>query len=875
MADNPSQLSRAELDELKARVDLAAVVRAYGVELAARGRNLLGCCPFHADDTPSLSVNPKSRLWQCFGCHAGGDALTFIQLKEGLTFPETVARMREFAGELPATPSRPTTRPGPTTAEDLVLPGGVSRDQILQRVTDHYRRTLLQHHPARQYLRDRGLADPQTWETFGLGFADGSLASRFPSSGEVREALEQLGVMNGDGKERFRGCLVVPLTHPEFGLVGLYGRAIDQAAPLKHLFLPGLRRGMLHWQALQGSPTIWVAEGPLDALSLWQAGLKSSTCLFGLQPPWPDFEELLRRYGVREVRLCLDGDEPGQKALPRLASWFTGQGLQCQTARLPEAFDPNRLLSDQGPAALKQLEQTLRPALDEAAPAPVTEPIPEGVRLVLDGVTYTVIPKPPFNGRLKVTLRATFGPRKCVDRLDLYTNRARNLSAQQLARELGLSKDEVQRHLMIVMEAAEHWVESQARTAEESEDMPNQAAPVLTQAEREEALEWLRRPDLVDAILQDSEDLGYVGESRAKLLGYLIGISRKLEFPLAGVVISQSGAGKSSLTDLVEKLTPPEEAVLYSRVSAQSLYYLPKDFLKRKLLILEERVGAEQADYSIRVLQSRQKLTQLVTIKDPASGKMKTRHYEVEGPIAYLETTTNPRLNHENATRCFELELDESEEQTQRIHARQREDHRRDRRSGHKARSESIRTRHHNAQRLLECVEVVIPYVDHLSFPSRWLRTRRDHKRFLCLIEAVTFLHQHQRSGGALEDGTRYVEATLQDYRLAYELAQDVLRSTLHELSRNSRELWPLIQAWARGKSGQVFTRRELRQETGWPDRRLQEGLQELVELEYLAVLAGSQGRTFQYQVLADVQDAPCPLGELTTPEQLTALWPG
>jgi len=309
----------------------------------------------------------------------------------------------------------------------------------------------------------------------------------------------------------------------------------------------------------------------------------------------------------------------------------------------------------------------------------------------------------------------------------------------------------------------------------------------------------LQRPDLVDAVLEDVERLGYVGEERPKLLAYLIGVSRKLDRPLSGIVLSQSGAGKSTLTDAVESLTPPEDVVLFSRLSAQALGYMPRDYLKQRLVILEERVGGEAADYSIRVLQSRHRFCSAVVMKDPKTGRMATRRVEVEGPIAYMETTTNPALNHENATRCFELGLDESEEQTRRIHARQRASRTL---AGveQKEQSEEVRRRHHNAQRLLEPVRVIIPYVEQLSFPSRWLRTRRDHERFLCLIEAVAFLHQHQRAGGVQSVGERtfrWIEATVADYRRAYELAQDVLGATLHELSRDARSSGRRPASWS------------------------------------------------------------------------------
>jgi energy-coupling factor transporter ATP-binding protein EcfA2 len=358
----------------------------------------------------------------------------------------------------------------------------------------------------------------------------------------------------------------------------------------------------------------------------------------------------------------------------------------------------------------------------------------------------------------------------------------------------------------------------------------------------------------------------------------LIGISRKLERPLSCIVLSQSGAGKSSLTELVEALTPPEDVVLFSRLSPQALYWMERTALKRKLLILEERVGAIEADYSIRVLQSRAKLTQAVVIKDPQTGKMATKTFVVEGPIAYLETTTDNRLNHENATRCFEINLDESAEQTRKIQAWQRASRlssKRDRRKD----TENIKRRHHNAQRLLEPVLVFIPYAELLEFPSKWLRTRRDNERFLCLIEAVTFLHQFQRERGETEDGTPYVMANLDDYRIAYELAKDVLATTLHELSREAQDLFETVKEWVSenhpSRPGDViFTRRDLRTVTNLEDHRLRQSLNELVDMEYLELVSGGNGRTHQYRVASgDGGKAPSSMRELTTPEELARRW--
>ena len=192
----------------------------------------------------------------------------------------------------------------------------------------------------------------------------------------------------------------------------------------------------------------------------------------------------------------------------------------------------------------------------------------------------------------------------------------------------------------------------------------------MTDAERDDALALLRRPDLLDQVGRDIDALGYVGEPINTRLLYLVAISRKLADPLSAIILSQSGAGKSGLTEVLEQLTPPEDVVLLTRLTPQSLYYVDPGFLDQKLVIVEERYGSLEADYSIRVLQSRKKLIAAAPIKDPQTGALKTRIFTVEARAAFIEATTAGSVNHENATRCFELAMDESPAQTARIHAR-------------------------------------------------------------------------------------------------------------------------------------------------------------------------------------------------------------
>ncbi|MGH9330999.1 MAG: hypothetical protein ACRD09_11180, partial [Vicinamibacterales bacterium] len=240
--------------------------------------------------------------------------------------------------------------------------------------------------------------------------------------------------------------------------------------------------------------------------------------------------------------------------------------------------------------------------------------------------------------------------------------------------------------------------------------------------------------------------------------------------------------------------------------------------------------------------------------------------FTVEARAAFLEATTASAVNHENATRCFELLMDESAEQTRRIQARMAL-WRTERGLALRQAAEAIARRHWHAQRLLDSLPVVIPFADALTFPSAWLRTRRDYARFLNLIEVSAFLHQHQR---ARRVGA--IVAEVADYAVAYDLAASVLSETLADLRKPLREAYARIRTLADQGDGSV-SRRAIREALAVPDSTVRGWLQQLVELEYLAVVDAGQkgaGKVARYRVV-DHDAAEAPRVGLLTPEALRA----
>jgi hypothetical protein len=385
------------------------------------------------------------------------------------------------------------------------------------------------------------------------------------------------------------------------------------------------------------------------------------------------------------------------------------------------------------------------------------------------------------------------------------------------------------------------------------------------------ALAYLRAPHLLARIAEDIGLLGYVGETTTKVLGYLVSISRKLPDALSMVILSSSGSGKSALAEVLERLTPQEDLLVVTRFTASSLYWMGKDALKRKFVSIEERSGSQEADYSIRALQSKKKVTLMAPIKDQATGRIETKFFEVEGPAAFLESTTESQIHHENATRCFEVRLDESPEQTARIQRAQRHGRTRE---GQRERllSDDMAALHQDVQRVLRPIRVVIPYANAIEFPAASIRTRRDNPRFLNLVEAQAFLHQYQRPLVYFETGEPSdrpleelsdeeladyrVEATLEDYGASYALASDLLYETLAELKKPLRSFFETVREMAREKAQGVSSyevtllTREIRERTGLPQHVVKRYLAELVELEYLAASHGVRGAASSYRLV-------------------------
>ncbi|MEM7600447.1 MAG: CHC2 zinc finger domain-containing protein [Verrucomicrobiota bacterium] len=743
--------------------------------------------------------------------------------------------------------------------------------------------------------------------------------------GKLRDRLQSLGVYRKTGREHFNGCIVLPVLDPQGSISEVYGRRISKPNPgaSKHLYLPGPHAGIWNKEALQSDDLI-LCEAPLDALTFWVNGLKNVTFIYGTQG-FPDYlETALIEHKTKRVFLAYDADKSGDKAAERDASRLAAKGIEVYRVKFPRGMDANEYATKVTPAP-KSLAQAVKSAEwlcpakrseDGVAGSNAPTPAPSSLAAIAakkeilpaEGADTSPAPQaqdsaPETNpvtscqcapahksclkklgeyhsfelGQrryriggleknnsldvLRISLRIRHGEDMHTDALDLLKDADRRRFIERTAEETRLDRELIKRDLGKLLLALEEAQESRILGGSEPSRSEVKA---MTGPERSEAMELLQAPDLVERVQNLFDDCGLVGEQTNRLAAYLACTSRKLDRPLAVIIQSTSAAGKSTLMEAVLAMFPEEDRVKYSAMTGQSLYYLGETNLKNKILAIVEEEGAEKASYALKLLQSERELTIASTGKDATTGRMETQEYHVEGPVTIFLTTTAIDIDEELQNRCLTLSVDESKEQTARIHQLQRESRTLEglRR---KKRKDEVLNLLRNAQRLLEPMQVINDWSEQLTFTSEQTRTRRDHEKYLGLIEAITLLHQHQRPLQKDDEAGEYIPTTLEDIELANKIAPELLARSLDELPPQSRRVLDEIKALVRERCEAeeleprtcFFSRREIRERLGWGITQIRAHLERLRELEYVSARYGRQGSSYQYELLIDPNEKP------------------
>jgi hypothetical protein len=472
--------------------------------------------------------------------------------------------------------------------------------------------------------------------------------------------------------------------------------------------------------------------------------------------------------------------------------------------------------------------------------------------------------------RLRVTIKASLHNKPStfyIDNLDLYHARARSNFIDGVTAQLECNRDQCNDEVNQLITL----LEKERLQMREHRNEPKHY--VMSEQEKQEALTSLKSHSLIQDIIEDFGVLGMIGEEKAKLLCYLGTISRLLPYPLGILIISRSGAGKTMLQDAACSFVPDESLVKYTRLTGQALFYKETESLKHKVLAIEEEEGMQQAIYAIRTLQSSQCLRVATTRSDPKTGKLKTEEYTVEGPVFIFIATINPdALDNETKNRFIILTIDESHAQTKKIMERFKYSFTIHGRLESRD-QETIIMKHQNMQRLLKPIEVVNNYAPYLDYAFDRLQMRRELRKYLTLIESVALLRQYQkRVKYYTNEGKehRYIEVDVEDIAVANDLVMSFFKNSIDELAPHTRNLAQEIVNLIKSKEGEsTFTRKQLRDFSGWSDWSVRQGLSQLENLGYVLRRSGSNGVTITYELIIDPTEEQRSTLLLTAPEDL------
>lgn len=317
---------RQELESLKQRLPLLDYLRRQNWTARPVGAHseFVGLCPLHPETHPSFYVNAAKNVFYCHGCGRGGDLLRFVQLSRNLSFPETVAHLKQLLG---------VPEPG--------------QDDALREAVDFYRQQLDQHPEAVDYLHRRGVRDPRLIEQLSIGYAPGGMLCRHMTQrGYPADLLIQAGLIH-QGKDAFYRRIVIPCfdgSRP----VNLYGRSIAGAAP--HRFLPHPKGGLFAWSTVRHHTDVILVEGLFDLAVLWQVGFLNTSCAFGVHLTHTQLSQLSHRPN-RTVFIAFDSDPAGHNAAGALAQRLRNTRLSVRIVDLPAGHDPNSFFAAGASAA--------------------------------------------------------------------------------------------------------------------------------------------------------------------------------------------------------------------------------------------------------------------------------------------------------------------------------------------------------------------------------------------------------------------------------------------------------------------------------------------------------------------------------------------
>lgn len=360
------------IDDLKNRADLVRIIEPYA-PLKKKGANWMACCPFHAEKTPSFSVNPQKGFYYCFGCGKKGNAFNFLMEMEGLTFPEAVKRVAEICGV-----------PLPEPIDDKKYEQNKKRKEehkkLAEQIIELNRSALefweqnlqtTEGKTARDYLAKRGISD-EIIKKFHIGYAPNkwdALLSFLKEKGADEKLIEVSGLVSVNEEksrvyDRFRGRVIFPVLDIDGNPIAFGARILAQGEPkyLNSPETPAYVKGNHLYGLFQTKDEIRrkkyaiLVEGYLDLIALYQFGVKNSVASLGTA--FTEMQARLLKKFAQKAVVNYDSDKAGVKAAKRAIEILLAEDFEIKVLVLPDGQDPDEFIRAEGYASYKNQYQT-------------------------------------------------------------------------------------------------------------------------------------------------------------------------------------------------------------------------------------------------------------------------------------------------------------------------------------------------------------------------------------------------------------------------------------------------------------------------------------------------------------------------------------
>ena len=345
------------VEEVRTKNDIVDIVSGY-VKLQKKGSNYFGLCPFHNEKSPSFSVSPSKQMYYCFGCGAGGNAITFLMEYENYSFPEALQVLADRAGvELPKEEMTKEARAQADLRATLLEINKLAANYF------YYQLKQPQGKLGYDYLTGRKLSDA-TILHFGLGFANKTsddLYRYLKSKGYKDEILKETGLVSIEERgthDKFWNRVMFPIMDVNNRVIGFGGRVMGDGAP-KYLNSPETRlfdksRNLygLNYARSSRKKYMLICEGYMDVIAMHQAGFTNAVASLGTAFT-SQHAMLIKRY-TDQVILTYDSDGAGVKAALRAIPILKEVGISCKVLNMKPYKDPDEFIKNMGAEAFQE-----------------------------------------------------------------------------------------------------------------------------------------------------------------------------------------------------------------------------------------------------------------------------------------------------------------------------------------------------------------------------------------------------------------------------------------------------------------------------------------------------------------------------------------